>query len=175
MRFLSFILFVGVALAMGCFLDASSPTAQAINCDNVCNAHRVIINCRFLGALEEGGGLYEPLGNEYYIPMCDTNVLGGAGCTYKVNGKTYTYTTTQQWDTSTAATGSCGLYLYQGNQHHFVLQGSTTACPCPCSPLNPPPCGGGGTATICPSVEGVYPGVIRSSVAWGVTNLNSCQ
>jgi len=177
MRFLSFILFVGIALAVGCFLDASSPAAQAINCDNVCNAHRVKIHCKFVGAIDQNGNPYEPLGIEYYIPMCDTNVLNGDTCTYKLNGKKYTYTVKAQWDTSTASAGSCGLYLYQGNQSHYILQGSLQACPCPCTPANPPPCGDPpyNPGWSCPDVEGVYPGVIDSSKPWGVFNLNSCQ
>jgi hypothetical protein len=181
MRILSFILFVGVALAVGCFLDASSPTAQAINCDNVCNAHRVKIHCKYVGLVDQNGNLWQPVGVEYYIPHCDTNVFQTGPCTYTVivNGKkvTKTYSSLAQFDTSTASAGSCGRYLYHGNQQHPIKQGSLQACPCPCTPLNPPPCGGDAynPGWGCPDVEGVYPGIINSSLPWGVCDLNSCQ
>jgi hypothetical protein len=175
MRSLSFILFVGVLLAVGCFLDASSQPARAINCDHVCNTNRTIVICQNIGATTVPAGW---TGMAYYLPQCDVKRPGGTYTyTVKVNGKkvTKTFDSWSQWDTSTEQSGSCNMIVYQGNQR-MLLASADQTCPCPCTYANPPP---GSLANypgvgICGDVEGVYPGVPLTGT-WIVYDLYGCH
>jgi hypothetical protein len=166
MRSLGFILFVGVLIAVGCFLDASSQTARAVNCDNVCNVPRIRVICNMIGT----GSSYTAV--EFYIPACPTedNPMPGEGVyTYKnANGQTVTINNFPQWDTSTEQSGSCAIVKSNGNQRRALVS-ADQACPCPCTGNFPT----GQAGVYCQNVEGTNPGA-WAVPAWRVINLGGC-
>jgi hypothetical protein len=127
MRSLGVISFLGITLAVGCLLDASSQPARAINCaQGICNSHTDVWRCE-LGEQ-----------NHLYLASC---IWWNFKC-----DPTQKYF--PQWDTSTEQAGTCVDVQANGNEYWYARAGN--ACPC----LSSFPINGSNCEAI---EEGIYP------------------